>query len=82
MKNKFKMELTWHNCYECPPEESYNDLLWVTDGRWVFPAKYQAPNHWHDYEAGEYLPFELLWNYWWADSEQTVRNCPEFKEED
>ena len=81
MKNKFKMELTWHNCYDCPPEEPYNDRLWVTDEEWVFPVKYQKAHGWYDKESGEYLPFELLWKYWWADPEQTVRGCSEFREE-
>lgn len=81
MKDKFTMSLTWHNCYSCPPEESYNDRLWATDGKWVFPVKYQKPYGWYDKEAGQYLPFEMLWSYWWADVEQTVQGCSEFKGE-
>ena len=30
--DKFKMELTWHNCKTCPPEECFNSYLLVTDG--------------------------------------------------
>lgn len=81
MKDKFKMELTWHNCYSCPPEESWNEKLWATDGKWVFPVKYYKTRGWYDQEAGEYLPFDMLYDYWWADPEQTVRDCSEFQEE-
>jgi hypothetical protein len=81
MKDKFTMPLTWHNCYDCPPEEHYNDRLWATDGTWVFSVTYQYAYGWYDKEAGEYLPGGLLWKYYWADPEQTVRGCSEFKEE-
>lgn len=81
MKNKFKMELTWHNCYDFPPEESWNEKLWATDGKYVFPVVYEKARGWYDKEAGDYLPFDLIWEYWWADLEQTVRGCSEFKEE-
>ena len=79
MKNKFKMELTWHNCHSYPPEESYNENLWATDGRWVFPVEYDREYGWYDKEAGSYLLFGSLSNYWWADVEQTVGGCSEFK---
>lgn len=81
MKDKFTMPLTWHNCYSCPPEEQWNDKLWATDGNRVFPVVYDRENGWYDKEAREYLPFELIWKYWWADIEQTVRGCSEFKGE-
>lgn len=79
MKDKFTIPLTWHNCYDYPPEESWNDSLIATDGQRVFPVKYGKVTGWYDKEAGECLPFELIWEYWWADLEQTVRGCSEFK---
>lgn len=79
MINKFTMPLTWHNCYSYPPEEPYNDKLWATDGTWVFPVEYDREEGWYDKGAENYLPFELIWKYWWADLEQTVRGCSEFK---
>ena len=81
MKNKFKMPLTWHNCYSCPPEEPYNNRLWATDGYVVFPVVYDIMDGWWNVESENCLPFELLYDYWWADMEQTVRGCSEFKGE-
>ena len=31
-KNKFSMELVWHNCLTYKPEEKFNQELYVTDG--------------------------------------------------
>ena len=78
-KKKFVMPLVWHNCYDYPPEESWNEKLWVTDGKYVFPVMYEKARGWYNKEAGDYLPFELIWKYWWADLEQTIRSCSEFK---
>lgn len=80
MKNKFKIELTWHNCLTCPPEEYWNDDLYVTDGEYLHSVKYSKEFGWWSRETGDYLPFDLLWKYWWADLNQTVNNCSEFKE--
>lgn len=80
MTNKFKISLTWHNCQSYPPSEAYNERLWVTDGEWVFPVHYSRIDGWYDIEAGDHLAFELLWKYYWADLNQTVRGCLEFKE--
>ena len=76
---KFTMELVWHNCYECPPEESFNDNLIATDGERVFKVKYDKNVGWFDLDNIKFLPFELLWEYWWADIEQTVHGCSDFK---
>lgn len=81
MKNKFQMPLTWHNCYSCPPEEPWNDDLWVTNGVWVFPAEYIKTRGWYDKNTKECLPFEMLSDYYWADLKRTVRGCPELKED-
>lgn len=78
-KNKFKMELVWHNCYECPPEESFNDNLIATDGKRVFKVKYDKNVGWFDLDNVSFLPFELIWSYWWADITQTVNECSDFK---
>ena len=77
---KFTMELVWHNCYEYPPIESHNDNLYITNGHWVHRAEYSIEDGWYDFRTGDYLPFELLWEYWWADMEQTVQGEPRFKE--
>ena len=31
-KNKFAVELVWHNCLTYKPEEKFNQELYVTDG--------------------------------------------------
>ena len=77
--DKFKMELTWHNCETHPPKEDFNSYLLVTDGwdikemRWVksdnvFVNKYSE------------IKGENLVNWWWADMIQTVHKTQEFKE--
>lgn len=78
-KNKFKMELTWHNCYEYPPAEAFNDNLIATDGKHVFKVKYDKNVGWFDLDNVRFLPFEMLCDYWWADIKQTVQGCPNFK---
>ena len=74
MKNKFKMELTWHNCETCPPEEEYNPYLFLTDGRGVIFAEYRKGK-------GFFFDEKLVVadSLWWADIEQTVQGCEEFK---
>lgn len=78
MKNKFKMELTWHNCKTYPPKESFNPQLLVTDGIDIYKMIW-------DKTFGGFLKVGLeikgdeLNKYWWADIQQTVRGCSELK---
>lgn len=81
MNNKFTMPLTWHNCQSCPPEEQWNDNLYVSDGKYVFKAEYSKENGWYNKTDCYYLYPELIWLYYWADIEQTVRGCSDFKGE-
>ena len=71
--DKFKMELTWHNCKTCPPTEDFNSWLMITDGRntdvFVYDVKYGFP-----------VVDDRLHKYWWADLARTVRETKEFKE--
>ena len=72
--DKFKIELTWHNCETCPPTENYNPFLIYTNGietdhcqyykKWGFPVD---KNELHE--------------YWWADIKRTVRESKEFEVE-
>lgn len=78
-KKKFKIPIVWHNCYNCPPTEPYNSRLLATNGNFVFSVEYDVINGWYDKDRECYLPFDLLYDYWWADVEQTVRECSEFK---
>lgn len=76
---KFKMELVWHNCYDCPPEEEFNSNLICTDGKTVFDVIYDKDEGWIDADTIKLLPPELLCEYWWADIKQTVQGCSDFK---
>ena len=71
---KFTMELVWHNCLECPPEEVRNDYLIATDGADVCEAFWYKPDgfmirgkyRWHGLYNG-------LEKWYWADIRDTVR---------
>ena len=71
--DKFKMELTWHNCKTCPPKEVFNPWLMITDGynteSFVYYNKYGFP-----------FAEDELHKYWWADLARTVRESHEFEE--
>lgn len=71
---KHTMEVVWHSCTDCPPIESYNAKLFITDGKDVFPASWKK-------ECGRYVFVSRAWyiepgvnsdGYWWADLIQTV----------
>lgn len=77
---KFKMELTWHNCLECPPEECTNDYLIATDGTDVFEAAWYAPDGFMIHaQHGWHGIYEDLDKWYWADIRQTVRGDGRFK---
>lgn len=80
--DKFKMELTWHSCQTCPPEEDYNPCLYVTDGKTIFPMRWKKDNEWQRFECGTwYIEKDVnAPNFWWADLNQTIRETKEFKE--
>ena len=71
--NKFKMELTWHNCKTCPPEEEFNRFLIITNGNHIDHCAYYN-------KYGFPIPDDELHAYWWADISRTVRESSEFKE--
>lgn len=81
MSNKFKMELTWHSCTDCLPEEDYNPCLYVTDGSEVFPTTWKRDYGWPRFVVGGcYIePGVNSDKYWWADLEQTVRSEERFR---
>ena len=70
--NKFKIELTWHNCKTCPPEEVFNPCLVYTDGYNVGYCAYYK-------KYGFPIVESKLHEYWWADLSRTVRESIEFK---
>ena len=78
--DKFKMELTWHNCATCPPEECFNSYLLVTDG-WDIQIMI-----WDELWGGFRnrnleVKGTCMIKYWWADIAQTVHKTHEFREE-
>lgn len=79
--DKFKMELTWHNCKICPPEECTNDNLIATDGTDVFDAFWYRPDGFMIYtKHGWHGMYDDLNKWYWADIRQTVRKSKEFEE--
>lgn len=74
------MELTWHNCLECPPEECTNDYLIATDGDDVFEAAWYRPDGFmiHAKHGWNGL-YEDLDKWYWADIKQTVQCEGKFK---
>lgn len=77
-KKKFAMPLVWHNCYDYPPEEFYNDDLIATDGYFIFPVEYHKINGWWKKETKRSFTLSEMKEHWWADLKQTVRGCSEF----
>lgn len=71
--DKFKMELTWHNCKTYPPKESFNPWLVYTNGYNIDSLQYYS-------KYGFPVPESELHEYWWADLCRTVRESDEFKE--
>lgn len=71
--DKFKMELTWHNCKLYPPKETYNPFLVITNGSDVDYCSYHK-------RYGFPVAEDELHEYWWADISRTVRESHEFKE--
>lgn len=79
---KFTMELVWHNCKECPPEETANDYLVVTNGVHIYEAAWYAPDGFMIYQKQDdwwHGIYEGLGNWYWADLKQTVQGEPRFK---
>ena len=71
--DKFKMELTWHNCKTHPPKETFNPWLIYTNGYHIDSFAYYK-------KYGFPIPDAELHEYWWADLSRTVRESKEFKE--
>lgn len=71
--DKFTMELTWHNCKTCPPEEDYNHWLVYTNGRDVGSCSYHK-------SFGFPISDDMLHDFWWADLSRAVHQSAEFKE--
>lgn len=77
MKDKFKINLVWHNCKTCPPEEDWNDQLVITDGVHTTVTQYEKPDIWYDFADECFIPEPDLSEYWWADVRQTMASSIE-----
>lgn len=78
---KFKMELVWHNCEECPPEEDYNSHLILSDGIKVCEVRWDKEEGF-SYFSKKFGYRPLIGNYkkmWWADVRQTAQNDLRFR---
>lgn len=71
--DKFKMELTWHNCKTCPPKENYNPWLVFTNGYDIDYCAYYK-------KYGFPVEQDMLHEFWWADLSRTVRESFKFEE--
>lgn len=82
MQNKFKMELTWHSCETCPPEEDYNPCLYVTDGYSIWFMRWKRDPNWQRFEDdGWYIEPNINANmFYWADIIQTIRKESRFSD--
>lgn len=79
---KFTMELVWHNCLKCPPEEAANNYLIATDGYDVYDAAWYSPDGFMIYDRYDcrwHGLYEDLGVWYWADIKQTVKGEPRFK---
>jgi hypothetical protein len=77
--DKFKMELTWHNCKICQPEEDSNGCLIITNGKLIYQVAWSR--FWQGFGSPSIeIKDEDLINWWWADIIQTVHKTKEFKE--
>lgn len=75
---KHTMELVWHSCVDCLPEEDYNPHLYVTDGTDVIEMEWERDgDHQRFIFEDEACLFRLeagadADGWWWADLVQTV----------
>lgn len=79
-KKKFVIPLTWHNCETYPPSELENPFLLITNGENVYGAYWhRASGYYIAYDDEDMVLDVAAWKkWWWADIEQTVRDCSEF----
>lgn len=75
--SKIKIELVWHNCKDCPPQEEKNTKLHITNGQYVHPAYYNKDFGWISTVLGTLIPDSILHSFWWCDLEQAVKEIPE-----
>ena len=72
---KTKMELVWHNCKTCPPEEAHNECLYVWNGERVVQAEWYRNTWLFDVDLASIaiIKQEEADHLWWADLSQTTK---------
>ena len=75
-KNKFTMELVWHNCLTYKPEEKFNQELYATDGTKFYKVVYKKDIGFVG--DGIFIDDTVAKNYWWADLLQTINHTRGF----
>ena len=78
MKDKFIMNLVWHNCKTHPPKEEYKDFLYATNGKYLFEVAWNRNEGWTYKKYDWQIPSDELHEYWWADIDQTIQATKEF----
>ena len=80
MKDKFIMNLVWHNCKTYPPQELYNTFLLATNGGDVHITRWHRAEGYEIVTADgyEYIKYNELEEWYWADIRQTVQTSQEF----
>lgn len=70
--DKLLMELVWHNCKTCPPEELFNKCLFITNGTNFMQARWDRDVGY----IGDNCMIEPIKDnaeqWWWADIVQTT----------
>lgn len=75
-KNKFTIELVWHNCPTYKPEEKFNQELYATDGTKFYKVVYKKDVGFVG--DGIFIDDTIARNYWWADLLQTINHTRGF----
>lgn len=66
--DKVAMNLVWHSCKNYPPEEKFNECLYITDGKCLTEVEWDN-GYWVDHDGREIRNLDGLW---WADILQTI----------
>lgn len=73
------MKLNWRNCATEPPQKESVDKLYITDGESLNQARYHHKYGWWCIELWDYIPSDLINEYWWADILETISSSSEFE---
>lgn len=67
------MELVWHDCKTCPPQEKYNERLFISAGFQVIPVVWMNGKFYHKSGPSEGKEVDLSAScVYWADIDYTT----------